>query len=150
MRINDPLTYVPAPSFARGFDPQISSTPSRCSQYAEYSSRISNLEARLTLAKCQAQMAIKKASQASGYMKKISSLEEKISSLMAKVVHSEECESFILGIVESACEMLRCNFLSTSSFPVFALLFFVTSFTIVGTCLDFAAEERRVAELMRL
>jgi hypothetical protein len=55
-------------------------------------------------------MAIKKASQSSGYMKKISSLEEKASSLMAKVVHNEECESFILGIVESACEMLRCNF----------------------------------------
>jgi hypothetical protein len=51
-------------------------------------------------------MAIKKASQASGYMKKISSLEEKVSSLMAKVVHSEECKSFILGIVESACELL--------------------------------------------
>jgi hypothetical protein len=62
------------------------------------------------LAKRQAQMAIKKASQASGYMKKISSLEEKASSLMAKVVHYEECESFILGIVESACEMLRCKF----------------------------------------
>jgi hypothetical protein len=51
-------------------------------------------------------MAIKKASQASGHMKKISSLEEKVSSLTAKVVHNEECESFILGIVESACELL--------------------------------------------
>jgi hypothetical protein len=72
----------------------------------KYSSRISDLEARLTLAKCQAQMAIKKASQASSYMKKISSLEEKVSSLTVKVVHNEECESFILGIVESSCEML--------------------------------------------
>jgi hypothetical protein len=51
-------------------------------------------------------MAIKKASQASSYMKKISSLDEKVSSLTAKVVHNEECESFILGIVESSCEML--------------------------------------------
>jgi hypothetical protein len=74
MRDNDPLTRVPAPSSTRGFDPQMSPTPSRCSQCAEYSSRISDLEARLTLAKCQAQMAIKKASQASGYMKKISSV----------------------------------------------------------------------------
>jgi hypothetical protein len=62
------------------------------------------------LAKRQAQMAIKKASQASGYMKKISSLEEKVSSLTARVVHNEECESFILGIVESACELLRCEY----------------------------------------
>jgi hypothetical protein len=116
MRVNDPLPHAPAPSSARGFDPQISSTSSRCSQCEEYSSRISNLEARLSLAKCQAQTAIKKAIQASGYMKKISSLEEKVSSLMAKVIHSEECESFILGIVESACELLRCEFSFDSFF----------------------------------
>jgi hypothetical protein len=60
MRINDPLTHAPAPSSARGFDPQISSTSSQCSQCAKYSSRMSDLEARLNLAKCQAQMAIKK------------------------------------------------------------------------------------------
>jgi hypothetical protein len=87
-------------------------------------------------------MAIKKASQASGYMKKISSLEEKVSSLMAKVVHSEECESFILGIIESACEMLRCKFSFDFSFPYFCTAIFVTSFAVVVTCLDFAAEER--------
>jgi hypothetical protein len=61
-------------------------------------------------------MAIKKASLASGYMKKISSLEEKVSSLTAKVFHNEECESFILGIVESACELLRCEFSFDSFF----------------------------------
>jgi hypothetical protein len=142
MRVNDPLAHVTAPSSARGFDPQILSTPSRCSQCAEYSSRISDLEARLTLAKCQAQMAIKKASQAGSYMKKISSLDEKVSSLMAKVIHNEECESFILGIIESACEMLRCEFSFNSPFPCLCTAIFVTSFAIVGTCLDFAAEER--------
>jgi hypothetical protein len=62
-------------------------------------------------------MATKKASQASGYMKKISSLEEKVSRLTAQVLHSEECESFILGIVESACELLRCEFSFNSFFP---------------------------------
>jgi hypothetical protein len=91
-------------------------------------------------------MAIKKASQASSYMKKISSLDENVSSLMAKVVHNEECESFILGIVESACEMLRCEFSFNFSFPCLCTTVFVTSFAIVGTCLDFAAEEHRVAE----
>jgi hypothetical protein len=106
MRINDPLTHGPAPPSARVFSSQISSTPNRCSRCAEYSSRVSDLEARLTLAKRQAQMAIDKASKASGYMKQISSLDEKVSSLTAKIVHNEECESFILGIVESACEML--------------------------------------------
>jgi hypothetical protein len=90
-------------------------------------------------------MAIKKASQASGYMKKISSLEEKVSSLTAKVAHNEECESFILGIVESACELLRCEF-SFDSFFSCLRTSFCDIFGIVGTCLDFAAEERRVAE----
>jgi hypothetical protein len=65
---------------------------------------------------------------------------------MAKVIHNEECESFILGIVESACEMLRCEFSFHSSFPCLCTAVFVTSFAIIGTCLDFAAEERRVAE----
>jgi hypothetical protein len=91
-------------------------------------------------------MAINKASKASGYMKQISSLDEKVSSLMAKILHNKECESFILGIVESACEMLRCEFSVDSSFPCLCTAVLVTFFAIVGTCLDFAAEERRVAE----
>jgi hypothetical protein len=75
-------------------------------QCIEYSSRILDLESHLTLAKRQSRMAIDKASKACGYMKQISSLDEKVSSLTAKIIHHEECESFILGIVESACEML--------------------------------------------
>jgi hypothetical protein len=106
MHINDPLTCGPAPSPAHVFGSKISSTSSRCSQCAEYSSRISDLEARLTLAKHQAQMAVSKASKACGLTKQMSILDDKVSSLMAKIVHHEECESFILGIVESACEML--------------------------------------------
>jgi hypothetical protein len=91
-------------------------------------------------------MAVSKASKACGYLKQISSLDEKVSSLMVKIVHSEECESFILGIVESACEILRCKFYFNSSFPCFFTVVFVTSFAIIGTCLDFAAEDRRVTE----
>jgi hypothetical protein len=60
----------------------------------------------LTLAKCQAQMAMGKASKACGLTKRISILDDKVSSLMAKIVHHEECNSFVLGIIESACEML--------------------------------------------
>jgi hypothetical protein len=146
MRVNDPLTHGPAPSSARVFGSQISSTPSRCSRCVEYSSRVFDLEARLTLAKRQAQMSINKASKASGYMKQISSLDEKVSSLTVKVVHNEECESFILGIVESAYEMLRCKFSFDSSFPCLSPAIFVTPFAIIGTCLDFAAEDHRVTE----
>jgi hypothetical protein len=71
--------------------------------------RISELESRLSLAKCQAQMAMDKASKACGFMKQISILEGKVSGLMAKIVHLEGCDSFLIGIVESACEMLRCE-----------------------------------------
>jgi hypothetical protein len=104
------LSHARAPSPASAFDSKVLSPPRRCSQCAEYSSRILELETRLTLAKRQAQMAIDKASKAYGYMKRISSLDEKVSSLTAKIVHHEECECFILGIIESAYEMLRCEF----------------------------------------
>jgi hypothetical protein len=95
-----------APSPADVFDSRVSS-PSRPScQCAEYSSRISDLKSRLSLAKRQAQMAMDKASRACGFMKQISILEDKVLGLMARVVHLEECDSFLIGIVESACELL--------------------------------------------
>jgi hypothetical protein len=72
-----------------------------------------------------------------------------VSSLAARVVHHEECESFILGIIESACEILWCK-------TLFRLLPFLLNclsqhflryvFAIAGTCLDFAAEDHRVTE----
>jgi hypothetical protein len=106
MHISDPLSRDHAPSSARTFDPKVLSPPRRCCQCVEYSSRISDLETRLTLVKRQAQMAVDKASKACGLMKQISILDDKVSSLMAKIVHHEECESFVIGIIESACEML--------------------------------------------
>jgi predicted component of type VI protein secretion system len=96
--------HAPSSAGALGF--KVSSSPRRCSQCAEYSSRVSDLETRLTLAKRQAQMAVDKASKACGLTKRISVLDDKLSSLMAKIVHHEECKSFIIGIIESACEML--------------------------------------------
>jgi hypothetical protein len=106
MHIDDPMSADHAPSSAHAFGSKISSPPRRCCQCVEYSSRISDLETRLTLAKRQAQMVVDKASKACGLMKQISILDDKVSSLMAKIVHHEECNSFVLGIIESACEML--------------------------------------------
>jgi hypothetical protein len=79
----------------------------------------------LTLAKRQAQMAVGKASKACGLMKKISILDDKVSSLMARIVHHEECNSFVLGIIESACEMLRYKFPFDLSFSLLASLLFL-------------------------
>jgi hypothetical protein len=143
MRVDDPPSRDQAPSGV--FDSKASSPPRRCCQCAEYSSRISDLENCLTLAKCQAQMTINKASQACGLMK-VSVLDDKVSSLMAKIVHHEECASFLIGIIESACEMLRCKISFDFSFSLLFHCYFVISFVVLGTCLDFAAEDRRVTD----
>jgi hypothetical protein len=76
----------------------------------EYSSWIADLESHLTLYKRQAQMAIGKASKSCRFVKQISILGDKVSSLTANIVHLEECDSFLVGIIESACELLRCKF----------------------------------------
>jgi hypothetical protein len=117
------LSHARAPSSASAFDSKVPSPPRRCTQYTEYSSRISDLETRLTLAKRQAQMAIDKASKACGLSKQMSNLDDKVSSLTAKIVHHEECDSYVVGIIESVCEMLRCKIpYDFSIFPLVALL----------------------------
>jgi hypothetical protein len=146
MHINDPLSRDHAPSSARAFGSKISPPPRRCCQCTEYSSRISDLEARLTLAKCQAQMAMDKASKAYGLTKQISILDDKVSSLTAKIVHHEECDSYVVGIIESVCDMLRCKVPYDFSFFLSFHCCFVMLLVISGTCLDYAAEARRVAE----
>jgi hypothetical protein len=44
-----------------------------------------------------------------GLLKKVSSLESQVSDLMAKIVHLKECDAFLIGIIESACEQLQCK-----------------------------------------
>jgi hypothetical protein len=73
--------------------------------------------------KRQAKLALDKASKSCGFMKQMSILEDKVSGLMAKIVHLEEYDSFLIGIVESVCEMLRCKVpCSLSLFPFIPLL----------------------------
>jgi hypothetical protein len=82
--------------------------------------RISDLEGHLSLMKRQAQIAMDKASKSCGFMKQISILEDKVSGLTAKIVHLEKCDSFLVGIVESVCEMLRCKV--PCNLPLFSFL----------------------------
>jgi hypothetical protein len=42
-------------------------------------------------------------------MKQVSILEVEVSSLVAKITHFEECNPFLVGIVESVCEMFLCK-----------------------------------------
>jgi hypothetical protein len=109
-----------ASSSAEAFDSGVLSPPRPVCQCDEYSSRIADLDSRLSLAKRQAQMAIDKASKSCSFMKQISILEDKVSSLTAKIVHLEECDFFLVVIIESACELLRCRF--SCSFSLFLFL----------------------------
>jgi hypothetical protein len=102
------------------------SLPHRSScRCTEYSSRISDLEGRLSLMKRQARIALDKASKSCGFIKQISTLEDKVSGLMARIVHLEECDSFLVGIVESVYEMLRCQVSCRLSLFPFTPLFWV-------------------------
>jgi hypothetical protein len=92
----------------------------------EYSLRILDLEGRLSLMKCQAKLALDKASKSCGFMKQISVLEDKVSGLMAKIMHLEECDSFLIGIVE--CEILRCKVPCSLSFFLFIPLLLANTF----------------------
>jgi hypothetical protein len=69
-----------------------------------------------------------------------------VSGLMAKIMHLKECDSFLIGIVESVCEMLQCEV--PCSLSCFLLLHYccLIIFVISSTCLDFVAEARWVSE----
>jgi hypothetical protein len=97
------------PSPVNVFDSGIASPPRSSCRCKEYTLRILDLKSRLSLMKCPAHIALDKASRSCGFMKQISVLEDKVSGLMAKIVHLEECDFFLIGIVESVCEMLRCK-----------------------------------------
>jgi hypothetical protein len=82
-----------------------------------------DLEGRLSLMKRQAQIAMDKASKSCGFMKQISILEDKVSGLTAKIMHLEECDSFLVGIVESVCEMLQCKIpCNLPLFPFYSII----------------------------
>jgi hypothetical protein len=80
--------------------------------------------------KRQAQMAMDKASKSCGFMKQISILEDKVSGLTTKIVHLEECDSFLVGIVESVCEMLRCRVPSNLALFFFTPLLVANNFSL--------------------
>jgi hypothetical protein len=96
-------------------------SPHRSScRWPEYLSRIVDLEGCLSLMKRQAKIALDKASKSCGLMKQISTLEDKVSGLVARVMHLEECDSFLVDFIESACEQLKCKF--PSNYPEILLL----------------------------
>jgi hypothetical protein len=84
-----------------------SCSPCRC---VEHLLRIADLEGQLSLLNCQAKKAMDQAGKSFGLTKRVSLLEDQVSNLTAKIIHLEECDSFLIGIIESACEQLQCKF----------------------------------------
>jgi hypothetical protein len=60
--------------------------------------------------KRQAKTAMDQASKSYGLMKQVSVLEDKVSGLVAQVMHPKDCNSFLVDFIESACEQLKCKF----------------------------------------
>jgi hypothetical protein len=102
------------------FNSGASSPPHPSCQCTEYSLRISDLEGRLSLMKCQAKLALDKASKSCGFMKQISILEDKVSGLMAKIVISKNVTPFLL--VSSSPSVRCCDVRFLAAF-LFSLLF---------------------------
>jgi hypothetical protein len=60
--------------------------------------------------KRQAKTAMDQAGKSYGLMRQVSALEDKVSGLVAQVMHLKECDSFLVDFIESACEQLKCKF----------------------------------------
>jgi hypothetical protein len=46
-------------------------------------------------------------------MRQVYALEDKVLGLVAQVVHLKECDSYLVEIIESACEQLKCESFQT-------------------------------------
>jgi hypothetical protein len=86
------------------------SPPCSPCRYAEYLSRILDLEGCLALLKRQAMSALDQAGKSYSLMRRVSSLEDQVSGLVAKVMHLTEYDSYLIEIIKLACEQLKCKF----------------------------------------
>jgi hypothetical protein len=70
------------------------------------------------LLKRQAKSALDQASKSYGLMRQVCALEDKVSGLVARAMHLKECDSYLVEIIESACEQLKGEFpLDPFEFP---------------------------------
>jgi hypothetical protein len=109
---------IEMPEIARGPLPmniagsQISEVPSGYDSpdsCTKHSSRIADLEGRLSSLKHQTMTAMEQAKRSSNLLKKVSSLEDQMSILMAKNFQLKNCNIYMTKIIETACEQLQCK-----------------------------------------
>jgi hypothetical protein len=78
-------------------------------------SRIVDLENQVSTLKHQTRVAMAQAKKSSDLSKKVSSLEDQMSILMAKIVQLEECNLYMLEIIETTSDQLQCKLLRAPS-----------------------------------
>jgi hypothetical protein len=95
--------------------------------------------------KRQAKSTLDQAGKTYGLMRQVSALEHKVSGLVAPVIHLKECDSYLVEIIESACEQLKCEFsVDPLEFPVTFLGFvFSRILHLLGIFLHPVDEDRR-------
>jgi hypothetical protein len=92
------------------FESEVPSSPRFPCRCTEYVPRFLDLEGRLSLMKRQAKTAVDQAGKSYGLMRQVSMLEDKVSGLVAQVMHLKVCDSFLIDFIESACEQVKCKF----------------------------------------
>jgi hypothetical protein len=100
--------------------------------------------------KRQAKSALDQAGKSYGLMRQVSALEDKVSGLVAQVMHLKECDSYLVEIIESACKQLKYEFFCILSriSCCFSWLCILMNLCLPGTCLHHTDEDRRVSELI--
>jgi hypothetical protein len=126
---------------------EISSAPHSPCWCAEHLLRNSDLEGQLSLLKRQARTIVDQAGKSFDLMKRVSLLENQVSDLMSKIIHLEECDSFLIGIIESVCEQLQCEFpCSPLVFCCAPFILYTNKFYPPGSCLNPVDEDHRISE----
>jgi hypothetical protein len=77
----------------------------------EHISRIADLKSWVTILKHQTMTAMDQANISSALSQKVSSLENQMSVLMAKIGHLEECDLYMTEIIEAASDQLSSKLL---------------------------------------
>jgi hypothetical protein len=87
------------------------------------------------------------AAKSSSLLKKISSLEEQMPILVAKIAQLKEWDAYITEIIESACEQLQFKLSGAPKYLLLLLFvrYILTSY-FLGIFLDPIAKNRRVSE----
>jgi hypothetical protein len=86
--------------------------------------------------------AMEQAERSSDSPKKVSSLEEQMSILMAKIVQLEERDIYMTKIIKTTCEQLQCKLPEPSSVFVVTLCSIYLDSCFLGICLDPVAKDR--------